>query len=88
MNAESEQPDLFGDAAPRHFRGRGYAAQPGTGPQGESCRTCAHKLTVYGRCGQSWVKCALVQRTSGAGSDIRAAAPACLRWQARDTDGD
>lgn len=86
MSATPMQLGLFGDPCiPVHvFRGRGYAATPGTGPQGETCRSCAHKLSVHSRSGaQSWLKCDLMQMSHGAGTDIRAAAPACFRWESK-----
>jgi hypothetical protein len=81
---------LFGEqipdepAAPRR-RSKAHAAQPGTGPQGETCRTCAHRLhdehhdKVYQKCGlmrHLW--------TRGPGTDIRAKDPACRYWKAKD----
>lgn len=60
----------------------GYAAKPGTGPIGESCKTCRH---LY-RNEQSkvYLKCDLMKAkwTGGRASDILAKAPACSRWEA------
>jgi len=64
---------------------RGYAAPPGTGPEGETCGTCKH---IYrNRLAKTYLKCALMRRnwTGGPGTDIRARAPACRHW-AEDRD--
>lgn len=63
----------------------GYAAPPGTGPAGETCKTCAnytHRDNVAG----SYRKCWLMRDvwTGGPGTDILARSPACSRWEARD----
>ena len=60
-----------------------YAAHPGSGPEGETCRSCKH----YGRVeyhGKIWLKCMLCRAfwTHGAGTDIKAGAPACSKWEA------
>ena len=60
---------------------RGYAAVPGTGPKGETCKTCQH---IYRkRMSKTYIKCALMKRfwTGGAGTDIKAASPACRNWE-------
>lgn len=61
---------------------RGYAAQPGTGPDGETCGTCEH--LVRKRMAKVYLKCALMRRhwTGGGGTDVRARAPACRNWEA------
>jgi hypothetical protein len=77
--------DLFNApiSAPKASRGqaKGNAAPIGSGPAGETCRTCAHS---YGLAGGSkhYFKCRLVKATSGPGSDIRLKWAACARWQA------
>lgn len=60
---------------------KGYAAPPGTGPDGETCKTCRH---IYrNRMAKTYLKCSLMQAvwTGGPGSDIRASAPACRKWE-------
>lgn len=61
---------------------RGYAAQPGTGPAGESCRSCKFRCTVC-MGGKNWHKCGLLKHrwTSGPGTDIRLKSPACEHWK-------
>ena len=59
----------------------GYAAPPGTGPEGERCQTCKHKVTVR-LASKSVVKCELRRATwtNSQGTDILAAALACNKW--------
>lgn len=63
---------------------RGYAAPPGTGPQGETCRSCLNYRSVNGG-SKSFPKCWLIRAmwTSGYGTDILAKAPACRKWEPR-----
>lgn len=92
--------DLFGqpvveqvvERAPsgRKSSANGYPAPPGTGPVGETCKTCEHKIKVNGgnkdywkchkftspsRIGQKW------QWSGCTSSDIRLKAPACRLWE-------
>jgi hypothetical protein len=59
----------------------GYAAAPGSGPEGETCKTCQH-YTHRSRA-KNYRKCALMAHawTGGPGTDILARAPACSRWE-------
>lgn len=69
---------------PRHkTTPRGYAAAPGSGPAGETCRTCAHYCH---RESGKYRKCGLVEArwTRGPGTDILARAPACEMWKAKE----
>jgi hypothetical protein len=61
---------------------RGYAAIPGTGPIGETCKTCKHYESVGGG-SRSFPKCGLMRGdwTHGPGTDILARAPACRSWE-------
>lgn len=62
------------------FRKGLYAALPGTGPSEETCGSCKHCHRSYdGR----FRKCDLVRRlwTHGPGTDIKARAPACNKWE-------
>lgn len=63
---------------------RGHAAQPGTGPVGETCKTCQH-YTLRHMSG-TYRKCGLANWTRGPGSDIRASDPACEKWAAEGAD--
>jgi hypothetical protein len=62
---------------------KGYAAVPGTGPEGKTCRDCKHKQTMSNTGNKSWIKCDLMKAawTHGPGSDIRAGSPACRRFE-------
>ena len=61
---------------------KGYAAQPGTGPAGETCRTCRHKSSPGSTARVYW-KCGLMREawTGGPGTDIRMRSPACNKWE-------
>lgn len=61
---------------------KGYAAFPGTGPEGKTCRDCQHKHTMSNTGNKSWIKCDLMRAawTHGPGTDIRAGSPACRRF--------
>jgi len=63
-------------------RPKGYAAPPGSGPAGETCRSCKHYVRKhYHR--YVHLKCGLMQAawTHGPGSDIRASSMACKKWE-------
>ena len=64
---------------------RGHAAPPGSGPAGETCRTCEH--FARRRYAKTYLKCALMKAhwTGGPGSDIRAKDPACRLWEKSTT---
>jgi len=59
----------------------GYAAPPGTGPAGETCKTCAH--ITHKRMAKAYIKCGLMMAvwTGGPGTDIKAGSPACAKWE-------
>ena len=63
---------------------RGYIMPPGTGPAGETCKTCKHIFRR--RHAKTYLKCGLnkARWTRGSGSDIRAESPACSKWEAND----
>jgi hypothetical protein len=77
---EGTMPSLRSRAHPKKT---GHAAPIGSGPSGESCKTCHHYVRV--NYGGIWRKCDLMRKfwTHGPGSDIRAKDPACRHWQAR-----
>lgn len=57
----------------------GYAALPGTGPTGETCKTCGnHRARQFAKV---YHKCTLTE-TGGATTDIRVSSPACAKWVA------
>ena len=61
----------------------GYAATPGTGPQGETCKTCQHLYRK--RMAGTYLKCSLMEAvwTGGGATDVKAGSPACARWEIR-----
>jgi hypothetical protein len=82
-----ESTDLFGETVVTEFRKtpapKGYAAPPGTGPSGESCKTCGHAVgTGHFGC-RTYYKCELLKAhwTGGPGTDIALKSPACRRWE-------
>lgn len=66
----------------------GHAWQPGTGPAGETCKTCEHYTIKY--MAKTYRKCGLMQAkwTSGPGTDIRAGDPACKKWERAKPEAD
>lgn len=64
-------------------RPRGHIRPPGTGPAGETCKTCKHIARVESGARRIFRKCGLAKAiwTHGPGSDIRASDPACERWE-------
>jgi hypothetical protein len=91
--------DLFGEtvileiseskAVRKPTRPNGYAAPPGTGPQGETCKSCAHSVRVNQNTAGTYRKCALMRAnwTGGPGSDILFRSPACRHWEREKEDG-
>lgn len=67
----------------KYSRPRGHAAPPGSGPEGETCKTCKH-CTVYKGNSRNFTKCDLVKKTNGPATDIRQRDPACSRWEKED----
>ena len=66
----------------------GYAAPPGTGPEGKTCKDCQHKRSM-GHGAKHFIKCELRRATwtSGEGTDILARTPACSKFAPRvDSD--
>lgn len=63
---------------------KGHAWTPGSGPAGETCKTCAH--ITRNKWGRVYLKCGLTKAkwTHGPGSDIRARDPACKFWKKGD----
>jgi hypothetical protein len=60
---------------------RGYRAAPGSGPAGQTCKTCTAAYRRQGGSKAFW-KCSLVNATAGPGTDIRLKSPACRFWAA------
>lgn len=62
----------------------GYADQPGTGPAGETCKTCRHLFR--NRLAKTYLKCRLAAAiwTGGRKTDVLAGSPACRLWDRPD----
>ncbi len=60
----------------------GYAAKPGTGPEGETCKTCQH-CSNQGTYNRSFYKCNLMKAgwTHSVKTDIKLKSPACAKWE-------
>lgn len=61
----------------------GYAAQPGTGPEGETCGTCTHCRQRTAR-GKHYYKCGrmLAAWNRDRSTDVLLKSPACSRFDA------
>lgn len=86
-----DQPDLF-DVGERqtYYTTPGHKSPPctpakiGSGPDGETCKTCRH--VFRNKMAKTYYKCDLMREywTGGAGTDIRLRWPACKYWEPRD----
>jgi hypothetical protein len=67
-------------------KAKGYAAPPGTGPDGETCGSCGH--LVRKQMAKVYRKCGLMRAhwTGGKGTDVLVASPACRNWITRSSD--
>ena len=65
---------------------RGHAGPPGSGPEGETCKTCKHLTRV--QYAKTYIKCRLTKATwtNGPGSDIRAKDAACWKWEPQEKE--
>lgn len=63
-----------------------YAAAPGTGPAGKTCRSCAHKRYTGLAKRASHPKCGLTQYTAGDATTIRTSTPACKFYEEQSGD--
>ena len=65
----------------------GYAASPGTGPEGKTCGDCKFKHSMRSAGGaKHFIKCDAnkAKWTRGEGSDILARSPACRLFQPKE----
>jgi hypothetical protein len=64
---------------------RATPAKPGTGPEGETCKTCKHYCRVHYH-DKVYLKCGLMRAewSHGPGTDIKASYPACKEWAKPD----
>lgn len=63
---------------------KGYPALPGSGPAGQTCKTCDNYTRVGGHA-KAFRKCLVIRHrwTHGPGTDIKASWPACSFWKAK-----
>lgn len=84
FGVETKQPEPVapGVKTRRKTVPKGYAAPPGSGPDGETCRSCRHYAHKGGGA-KSYPACGLMASswTNGPGTDIKAKSPACRRWE-------
>lgn len=75
--------NLLGPGKPK-----GYAAEPGTGPIGETCKTCKH--FTHKKHHRVYRKCLLMEKVwnNSYGTDIKACAPACRLFEKATPDGE
>lgn len=72
---------------PRHVtKAKGYPSPPGSGPEGQTCKTCAN-YCVLPYHNKAYRKCLVIQHrwTHGPGTDIKASWPACSFWKPATT---
>lgn len=87
ISTMSDQPDLFDDMGrdplntARIRRNGATPAEIGTGPEGETCKTC--KFATYIEHANRYYKCVLMKNswTAGPGTDIRLKWAACSFWE-------
>jgi hypothetical protein len=77
----AERKAIFGAQVPK--KRTGHAAEPGTGPSGETCQSCKHIHRNLQA--KTYIKCLLMRAhwTGGAGTDVKARDAACSKWEAK-----
>lgn len=89
MTPGPDQGGIFGgNGPPRRYRGTpqpspaGYAAPPGTGPEGETCGSCGHCVFRMFR-GRRFYKCENAARKwdRTRASDVLLHSPSCAQWK-------
>ena len=68
----------------------GYAAAPGTGPDGQTCKTCAHCHAMKVGYRRTVRKCLLIRARwrCSVRTDILLKSPACRHWKANPAQPD
>ena len=74
----SDQADFFGGGGT--WNALAYPMPPGSGPDHETCGTCAHSRRMSYHNKNYW-KCGLMHLSHSEATDIRKYAPACRRWE-------
>ncbi len=78
----TDQGDFFGGGKKLS---RGYAGNPGAGPDGETCGSCTH-VRLQSATSRRYYKCGIGTITRGPGTDIRLKTAACELWKSDDRD--
>jgi hypothetical protein len=62
----------------------GHIMPPGTGPAGETCKSCRHLVRI--RLAKTYLKCGQYRAhwTGGRKTDVRARDAACRKWESKD----
>lgn len=73
--------EAFGPPGPKH-KVSGYAATPGSGPEGSTCGNCQHAARIDYH-NKRFIKCGVIAHrwTHGPGTDIRLKTPGCKFWE-------
>ncbi len=79
--------DLFGNDVPdvdpalRRKTDRRHPDRPGTGPVGETCGSCGHRVLIHYH-NKTYNKCGVLRGlwTHGPGTDLRRKDVACSHW--------
>lgn len=64
-----------------------FAAPPGTGPDGETCKTCKHICRI--RLAKNYYKCFLIKHLwkGSKRTDVLTRSPACNKWEPDTPEG-
>lgn len=79
-NLPADERAALRNVSRRKSRAAAYAGQPGTGPAGKTCQTCAHKTYTGGA--KLHPKCGLTAYTCGDATTIKTRTPACHKYEA------
>jgi hypothetical protein len=79
--ANEYEPNPEIERGKHYVRTAGYAAKLGSGPSGETCKSCQHAVYIK-MAGKYW-KCKLSEKLwkGSRKTDILLSAPACERWE-------
>lgn len=70
----------------KYRKARGWAAPPGSGPEGKTCKDCEHSYLHHTSAARkNWYKCALVKPTHGAATDLRLKWAACRLFKQKES---
>lgn len=61
---------------------KGYAGNPGQGPEGKLCKHCKHFIRL--EYAKTYYKCGLTNYTGGKATDIKATSPSCQYFEDKE----